>query len=249
MGIEDLKMLVEELRQAGELPRHIAFIMDGNGRWAKKRNLPRAIGHKEGVKSVRAMIEAGVELGIEVMTFFTFSTENWNRPPQEVSALMKLLLSSIRKEVDDLDANGVKLQTIGNLEDLPAAPRKELIAAKKRLAHNSKLTLNLAISYSGRQDIIGAFNRLIANGVKEVDEEMVSSAMETAGLPDPDLLIRTSGERRLSNFLLWQCAYTELYLTKILWPDFGKAELYKAILDYRHRERRFGSISEQLVGS
>ncbi|MDP8205906.1 MAG: isoprenyl transferase [Candidatus Electryonea clarkiae] len=239
--------LLAQVRQTERLPRHIAFIMDGNGRWAKKQNLPRFFGHREGVTSVREIVEAGVDLKIGVMTFYTFSKENWKRPPKEVSALMKLLVSTIRKEVDDLDENNVRLRTIGNLEDLPKAPREELEHAKERLQNNTGLILNLALSYGGRQDILNTVNRCIKNGKKSIDETDFSNALDTSGLIDPDLLIRTSGEHRLSNFLLWQCAYTEIYIVDTFWPDFRKIDLYKAILDYKQRERRFGAISEQLA--
>lgn len=220
--------------------------MDGNGRWAKKRNLPRVFGHREGVNSVREMVEEGRNLGIEVMTFYTFSVENWKRPPKEVSALMQLLVSTIRKEVNDLEKNGVQLRTIGRLQDLPEGPRKELEIAKERLSKNNKLILNLALSYSGRADIVGMVSRLLKSNIKEIDEKIISDHLDTAGLPDPDLLIRTSGEMRLSNFLLWQCAYTELYVTQTYWPDFRKEQLYEALVSYKHRERRFGCTSEQL---
>lgn len=246
----DTKELEQAVRSMPEkLPRHIAFIMDGNGRWAKQRSLPRLFGHREGVKSVREMVETGVDLGIEVMTFYTFSTENWKRPKQEVSALMQLLVSTIRKEVDDLDQNNVTLRTIGCLDDLPELPRRELDLAMHRLEKNDGLVLTLALSYSGRQEIVRAVKRLMANGKQEIDEASLSAAMDTGELPDPDLLIRTSGEHRLSNFLLWQCAYTELFVTDTFWPDFRRRELLQAIWDYQHRERRFGAISEQLVQS
>jgi len=246
MSDTENKRLVKEIGESKRLPRHIAFIMDGNGRWAKGRNLPRIYGHKEGVNSVREMVEAGVELGVEVMTFYTFSKENWKRPRREVSALMKLLVSTIRKEVSDLNENNVRLQTIGSLEDLPEAPRKELNHAEEKLASNTGLILNLALSYSGREEIIRAVNRMISQDMKEINEQNFSEALDTSGLPDPDLLIRTSGESRLSNFLLWQCAYTEIFITKTFWPDFRKQDLYRAIHDYVHRERRFGCTSEQL---
>ncbi len=250
MASRSLKSLEEDLRaHAGRLPEHIAFIMDGNGRWAKERGMPRMFGHREGVKSVREMVETGVELGIKVMTFYTFSKENWRRPKSEVSGLMKLLVSTIRKEVEDLDKNNVRLRTIGQLEDLPPGPRAEFRAAMKQLEHNDGLLLVLALSYSGRREITQAVNRLLARGVKHVDERAFASALETADLPDPDLLIRTSGENRLSNFLLWQAAYTELYITDTYWPDFRRPQLIAAVHDFLHRERRFGRTSEQLIPS
>ncbi len=236
----------EEIKNDKHIPKHIAFIMDGNGRWAKKRNLPRLLGHREGVKSVREMVETGVELGIEAMTFYTFSTENWKRPKKEVSALMQLLVSTIRKEVDDLDKNNVQLFTIGQIEVLPESPRNELNAAIDKLKKNSGLKLILALSYGSRQEIVGAVNKLISDGANEICEDDISNALQTSPFPDPDLLIRTSGEFRISNFLLWQCAYTELYVTSTFWPDFRSKELINAIQDYLSRERRFGHISEQL---
>ncbi|MFH0881487.1 MAG: isoprenyl transferase [bacterium] len=250
MAKRSIKSFEENLRaNADRLPAHIAFIMDGNGRWAKERGMPRMFGHREGVKSVREMVETGVELGIKVMTFYTFSTENWKRPKSEVSGLMKLLVSTIRKEVDDLDKNNVCLRTIGQLEDLPPGPRAEFKAAKKQLEKNDGLLLVLALSYSGRREITQAVNRLLEQGVKRVDEKVFAAVLDTADLPDPDLLIRTSGEMRLSNFLLWQTAYTELYVTDTYWPDFRRAQLIEAVHDYLHRERRFGRTSEQLVSS
>ena len=246
----DTKTLEEQVRSLPDkMPRHIAFIMDGNGRWAKKRALPRLFGHREGVKSVREMVEIGVDLGIEVMTFYAFSKENWKRPAQEVTGLMQLLLSTIRKEVDDLDQNNVRLKTIGALDDLPELQRREFELAMERLSKNTGLTLTLALSYSGRQEIVRAMQRLMAQGVTEITEEAIGGAMDTANLPDPDLLIRTSGELRISNFLLWQCAYTEIYVTDTYWPDFRKRQLLEAVWDYQNRERRFGCISEQLVQS
>ena len=245
--VKDLEQAV--LSQREKIPGHIAFIMDGNGRWAKKRSFPRAIGHREGVTSVHAMVEVGVELGIKAMTFYTFSKENWKRPATEVSALMQLLVSTLRKEVDELDQNNVSLRTIGCLEDLPDLPRREFELAKKRLEKNDGLILSIALSYGGRQEIVRAVKRLREQGVEDVTETSLSAAMDTAGMPDPDLLIRTSGELRLSNFMLWQCAYTELYITDTYWPDFRKQQLLEAIYDYQNRERRFGCISEQLVQS
>ncbi len=241
--------LLEQVKKGGKLPRHIAFIMDGNGRWAKQRGLPRLFGHREGVNSVREMVEAGVELSIEVMTFYTFSTENWKRPINEISGLMKLLVSTIRKEVDDLDRNNIRLHPIGCLDDLPELPRREFMQAEQRLRKNTGLVLNIALSYSGRREIVQAVNRLLQKGVTQVSEEDITECLDTTGLPDPDLLIRTSGEYRLSNFLLWQCAYTEIYISDIYWPAFRKVELYRSILDYQNRERRFGCISEQLIQS
>jgi undecaprenyl diphosphate synthase len=245
IGDEQLKLDITS--NPVKMPRHIAFIMDGNGRWAKQRSLARVFGHREGVVSVREMVETGVELGIQAMTFFTFSSENWKRPKMEISALMQLLVSTIRKEVNDLDSNNVTLRTIGRLDDLPAVPRKELESAIDRLSKNDGLILTLALSYSGRGDIVRGVNRLLAKGVTEVTEKNLAAELDTGDLPDPDLLIRTSGERRISNFLIWQLAYSELFITPTYWPDFRQRALFEAIYDYQHRERRFGCTSEQLV--
>ena len=234
------------------LPRHIAIIMDGNGRWAKQRGYPRVLGHREGIKSVREVVEACGELGIEVLTLYTFSTENWRRPREEVSALMKLLLKTIQKEIRDLIRNNVRLTVIGNLEHLPDAARKSMETAIQKTEANTGLNLNLALSYGSREELVRAVKK-IAEQVKEgeLDPETVSSKtiqdhLYTSKVPDPDLLIRTSGEYRISNFLLWQLAYTEIYFTDVLWPDFRKADLLKAIDNYRQRERRFGKVSEQI---
>jgi len=236
----------------GGLPRHIAIIMDGNGRWAKQRGYPRVMGHREGIKSVREVVEVCGELGVEVLTLYTFSTENWRRPREEVSALMKLLLKTIQKEIHDLIRNNVRLTVIGNLEHLPQDARKSMEAAIQKTEANTGLNLNLALSYGSREELVRAV-KSIAMQVKHggLDPETVSSQtiqdnLYTSQIPDPDLLIRTSGEFRISNFLLWQLAYTEIYVTDVLWPDFRKADLIKAIENYRQRERRFGKVSEQL---
>lgn len=235
------------------IPRHVAIIMDGNGRWAKKRGLPRVAGHNEGIKSVRANVEAAGEIGVKVLTLYTFSKENWFRPRQEVSALMKLLVNTLRREIEDLLNKNVRLQAIGNIEDLPEPAYEELLYGIERTRHNTGLILNLALSYSGRGEILDAV-RDIAFKVKagliqpeEISEQVISSHLYTYDLPDPDMLIRTSGESRISNFLLWQLSYTELYVTKTLWPDFRKHEFYEAIINYLNRERRFGKVSEQVV--
>lgn len=241
------------INNGARLPLHMAIIMDGNGRWAKKRHLPRVAGHNEGVKSVRAVVEAAGDLGIKVLTLYTFSKENWYRPRQEVSALMKLLVSTLRKEIDELDENNVVLKAIGNIEDMPEAAYDEILFGIERTKHNTGLILNLALSYSGRQEIVDAV-REIAQKVKagliqpeEIGEQVFAAHLHSYDLPDPDLLIRTSGESRISNFLLWQLAYTEIYVTNTLWPDFKKQELYEAILNYLNRERRFGRVSEQVI--
>jgi undecaprenyl diphosphate synthase len=249
----DEKQLEERLRRGGKLPEHVAIIMDGNGRWAKRRALTRVAGHREGINSVREIVRACGELGIGYLTLYTFSKENWSRPKGEVSALMALLLKTIRAEVAELQRHNVRLTTIGRLEDLPFLAREGMEHGRRILRHNTGLTLNLALSYSSRQEIVEAMRRL-AIEVKagrlqpeDIDEFTVSSHLYTAAMPDPDLLIRTSGELRLSNFLLWQLAYTEIYVTDVLWPDFRRKEFYQALLAYQQRERRFGRVSEQLV--
>jgi undecaprenyl diphosphate synthase len=226
--------------------------MDGNGRWAKERHLPRIAGHREGINSVREVtLECG-RLGLKVLTLYTFSSENWRRPKKEVQALMNLLLNTIRNEIDELDKNNVKLTLMGHLDDLPAEPLGGLISGAKRTHQNTGLNLNLALSYGSRQEILDAV-RLICKDVKQqnlkikcIDEELFSRYLYTKDIPDPDLLIRTSGELRVSNFLLWQLAYTEIYVTSVYWPNFRSKELLLAISDYQQRERRFGKISEQI---
>lgn len=240
------------LKKQGNLPHHIAIIMDGNGRWAKQRGLPRIAGHREGVKSVRDIVEACGDLGIEVLTLYTFSTENWRRPQKEVSALMQLLLQTLRKEIHDLVKNNVQLMAIGNLDKLPKTARIGMLEGIEATKANTGLKLNLALNYGSREEIISAVKN-IALDVQEgkaksqdIDGRMMSRYLYTHGLPDPDLLIRTSGEFRISNFLLWQLAYTEIYITDVLWPDFRRKNLYNAIKDYQSRERRFGKVSEQI---
>jgi len=234
------------------LPRHIAVIMDGNGRWAKKKGAERIFGHKSAIKSVKDITEGCAELGIPYLTLYAFSTENWKRPKLEVDALMRLLVSSLKKEIESLHKNGVNLNVIGDLGNLPLVCQKELMEAMDITKHNSKVQLTLALSYSGRQELLKAFRKLALDvkmgniSIDDIDEASISSNLETKGIPDPELLIRTSGEMRLSNFLLWQIAYTELYITDLLWPDFRKEHLYQALLDYQARERRFGKISEQV---
>lgn len=244
---DDEAGLKEFILARGEIPRHIAFIMDGNGRWAYQRHLPRIEGHRQGVNTVRRMIEVGPEIGVKVMTFYTFSSENWNRPLYEVSALMELLLDSINKEIEDLKRNEVSVRVIGDLDALPRKPREALERAICETADNRRLILVLALSYSGRSEIVKAVNRIIAAGEREVDQDKFSKYLDTAELPDPDLLIRTSGEYRLSNFLLYQIAYSEIVVTERLWPDFSLRDLYECIAVYLSRERRFGRTSEQIV--
>ncbi|TKJ39813.1 isoprenyl transferase [candidate division LCP-89 bacterium B3_LCP] len=231
---------------ADKIPQHIAIIMDGNGRWAKQRYLPRIAGHREGINSVREIVKTCGELGIKVLTLYTFSSENWSRPATEVSALMKLLLVTINREVKDLNSNNVKLKVIGNIDDLPDQPRSGMQKAIEKLKSNTGLILNLALSYGGRQEIMEAVRQICREGREGITEKEFSQYLYTADLPDPELLIRTSGELRLSNFLLWQLAYTEIYVTDTLWPDFRTPELHEAIRAYQKRERRFGKVSEQL---
>ena len=234
------------------LPRHVAVIMDGNGRWAKSRKQPRVFGHKNGVKSVREVAEAAAELGIEYLTLYAFSTENWKRPKLEVDTLMRLLVETLSSEIVTLNKNNIQLQAIGDLEQLPSFTRKALLQGIKDTAHNNRMVLTLALNYSARWELTEAA-RAIAKAVEqgqitsdEIDDKMLSRHLSTAAMPDPELLIRTSGEERLSNFMLWQLAYTELYFTPVFWPDFRKADFHEAIVDFQNRERRFGMISEQM---
>ena len=247
MSITELKNIDLE-----NVPKHIAIIMDGNGRWAKDRGLPRIAGHREGINSVREITRICGEIGVEFLTLYTFSTENWNRPKTEVKALMTLLLSTIKKEIKELHENNVKFSTIGDIRSLPGGTMKGLQEGIDLTINNTGLNLVLALNYGSRQEILKAVRNIIEQ-VKEgeldnniMDEEIFSSYLDTNNYPDPDLLIRTSGELRISNFLLWQCAYTEMYLTDIYWPSFRKNELFKAILDFQNRERRFGKTSEQV---
>ena len=239
---------LEELKARGNLPRHVAIIMDGNGRWAKARRLPRLLGHRAGRESVREAVRGCAALGVEVLTLYTFSTENWDRPAREVSALMSMLRESLRGEREELKANNVRLQVIGRAADLPAPVIRAIEETQRYLAGSTGMLLNLALSYSGRVDLVDAIRRMLGEGAgrrlqpEDVDEELVSSYLSTAGLPDPDLLIRTSGEMRLSNFMLWQLAYTELYITDTLWPDFRRRHLMQAIAEFQERERRFGRV-------
>jgi undecaprenyl diphosphate synthase len=243
--------LIEEIDRK-RLPQHIAIIMDGNGRWAKQRGTPRVFGHKNGVKAVRAATEAAAELGVKYLTLYAFSTENWNRPKMEVDALMSLLIGTINSETDDLIKNNVRLGTIGDTSSLPRKVQEKLVEAIKRTSKCNGLNLILALSYSSRSEILRAIQKIIHDdqkkkiSINDIDDQFFANYLDTIGIPDPELMIRTSGEQRISNFLLWQLAYTELYFTPVLWPDFSKEDLYSAILDYQRRERRFGKISEQL---
>ncbi len=237
-----------------KLPRHIAIIMDGNGRWAKKYGKHRVFGHRSAVKSVREVTEGAAELGIKYLTLYAFSKENWDRPKLEVNALMQLLVSTIRKEAETLQKNQIRLQAIGDIANLPPKGQEELKQAIDLTHNNERMTLILALSYGGRWELKEAIKE-ISNKVKsgilqkdEITEDLISAHLNTAGIPDPELMIRTSGEMRISNFLLWQLAYTELYFTQTLWPDFRKKDLYDAIVSYQNRERRFGKISEQIIG-
>lgn len=243
---------MKEQIDTNNLPKHIAIIMDGNGRWAKKRGALRVFGHKSAVKSVREVTENCAELGIQYLTLYAFSTENWSRPKYEVNTLMKLLVSTIRKEIKTLLDNNVRLTTIGNLTSLPNSCQNELQEAIRLTKNNTGLNLILALSYGGRWDILEAVKK-IAQEVQEnnlnpesINESLFENYLSTQNVPDPELLIRTSGELRISNFLLWQIAYSELYISSILWPDFRKEHLYEAIISYQSRERRFGKTSEQV---
>jgi undecaprenyl diphosphate synthase len=234
------------------LPKHIAIIMDGNGRWAKEKGLLRIFGHENGTKSVRTTVESCAELGIENLTLYAFSTENWNRPKLEVKTLMQLLISSLKKEMSTMQKNSIRLNAIGNLEHLPTKVRKELLHVIDKTKDNTRMTLTLALSYGSRDELVNA-TKQICNKVKNniisaenIDETLINQHLYTQNLPDVDLLIRTSGEKRISNFLLWQIAYAELYFTDVFWPDFTNENLYEAIINYQKRERRFGKTSEQL---
>ncbi len=247
-----IKMDLKESIQNEILPKHIAIIMDGNGRWAKQKGMIRAFGHENGTKSVRRTVESCAELGIENLTLYAFSTENWNRPKLEVQTLMKLLVSSLKKEIKTLQDNDIKLAAIGNLNSLPKKVHKELIDVIDSTKHNNRMTLTLALSYGSREEIQNTVKEIsikVKNNIispENIDESIINEHLYTHNLPDVDLLIRTSGEQRISNFLLWQIAYAELYFTNVLWPDFTKEHLYEAIIEYQKRERRFGKTSEQV---
>jgi len=245
-------MSKKELIKSNNIPKHIAIIMDGNGRWAKERGKERFEGHQEGVVSVKAIVEAASEINIGYLTFYAFSTENWSRPKAEVDALMSLLVATIRSEVLSLNNNNVRLMAIGNIKALPVNVQEELNEAIKETENNSGLRLVIALSYSSRWEIQNAIQNIVEDvqkgvtSVKEISDDLISSYLTTKDIPDPELLIRTSGEYRISNFLLWQIAYSELYFTNKYWPDFRKEEFYEAIIDYQKRERRFGKTSEQV---
>lgn len=230
------------------LPKHIAIIMDGNGRWAAKRNLPRNFGHQEGMERVIEIVECASQIGIEYLTLYAFSTENWKRPPKEIEGLMKILILYIKRELDKLHKNNIKLNILGDISKLPELPRKEVEKAVEKTKNNTKMTLNIALNYGGRDEIIYAIKEYLKDvdlgniTYEELNSEMFSNYLYTKGQPDPDLVIRPSGEQRLSNFLLYQVAYSEFWYSDILWPDFTEKHLYQAIIDYQNRNRRFGGI-------
>ncbi len=249
-----LKDIKSEI-QLNNIPCHVAIVMDGNGRWAKQHGQPRVFGHRNGVKSIRETSEAAAELGVKYLTLYAFSTENWNRPAFEVNALMTLLVETIRKEVDTLNKNNIRLLAIGDIEKLPEKSRKALVKAIENTASNDRMTMILALNYSSRWELTKA-TREIAQKVKDhqlepdqINESTIEDHLATKGIPDPELLIRTSGECRLSNYLLWQLAYAELYFTNTFWPDFKKEDFYKAIISFQQRERRFGMTSEQILNN
>ncbi len=246
--MEELKKLIKQ----NNVPSHVAIIMDGNGRWAKQKGQPRVFGHKNGVTSVREVIEGCAEIGVNFLTLYAFSTENWNRPKLEVRTLMALLVSSLKKELKSLQKNNIRLNTIGNLNDLPKSAQKELLEVIEKTKNNTTLTLTLALSYGARDEIVNVIKNIskkVVNNdltIEEITENIINNHLYTFSLPDVDFLIRTSGEKRISNFLLWQIAYAELFFTDTLWPDFRKENLFNAVLDYQNRERRFGKTSEQI---
>lgn len=235
------------------LPEHVAVIMDGNGRWAKQRNLDRSMGHVEGVNTVRRITEAASEIGVKYLTLYTFSTENWNRPKEEVDALMNLIVVAIERETPDLIKNNVRLTMIGDIERMPEFASTRLKKCMDDTSHCNGLTLVLALSYSSRWEIIEAFKKVASQvqagelKVEDIDDKVIGNSLSTAGMPDPDLLIRTAGDLRISNYMLWQIAYSELYFTDVFWPDFSKEDFYAAIIEYQARERRFGKTSEQVT--
>ena len=249
MTEKELKQTEEKLKKSGPVPSHVAIIMDGNGRWAKKRKLPRVAGHRAGIRGVREAVKGCGALGVDYLTLYTFSTENWSRPKTEVSALMRFLRGTLKRERDELDRNNVRLSAIGRIKDLPAPVREELSRSIDCLSGNTGLNLILALSYSGRSEILDAVRHIArevdAGELKpgRISESVLRSRLYRGDVPDPDLLIRTSGELRISNFLLWQIAYSELWITDTLWPDFRRRHLYEAIGDYQARERRFGGVT------
>jgi undecaprenyl diphosphate synthase len=249
INMTDFKSLIA----TDKLPQHVAIIMDGNGRWAKSKGKNRMFGHKQGVQTVRDITETAAELGIKYLTLYTFSTENWNRPAIEVNALMALLIDTVRTEIATLNKNNIKLRIIGDLENLPSMPRKAMKEGLESTKNNTRMTLVLALNYGSKWEILRGVRQLAekaAQGLirpEDITDKMFESELSTAGIPDPELVIRTSGETRLSNFLLWQAAYSEFYFTKTFWPDFEKDEFYKAIAGYQNKERRFGKTGEQVA--
>ena len=246
-------MNFKKLIDTERLPSHIAIIMDGNGRWAKQKGKLRAFGHQNGVKAVKDTVEGAAEIGIEYLTLYAFSTENWNRPKAEIDALMSLLVSTINKETKTLNENNIRLQAIGDLKSLPKSCYAELMEAIEKTSKNKRMTLVLALSYSSKWEIVNAAKNLAQKvqdkkiNADDINEHLFESELCTTGMPEPELMIRTSGEHRISNYLLWQLAYAELYFTEKLWPDFRREDLFEAIVDFQKRERRFGKISEQLT--
>lgn len=240
-------MATEEHEPLTRLPTHVAIIMDGNGRWAKAHGLPRVAGHRAGTENIRRILEACVDFGIKILTLYAFSTENWSRPPDEVESLMRLFGEVIDRETKRLKAQGVQIRHIGSLDRIPEHLKNKMLAAIEQTKDNDRIILNVALNYGGRAEIVHAIRRMMADGLtpEQVTEEVVSSYLYTAGLPDPDLIIRTAGEMRLSNFLIWQSAYAEYYSTPVYWPDFDREELYKALVAYSQRERRYGRVLDQ----
>lgn len=246
--LQKKKRNIKESQISGKMPNHIAIIMDGNGRWAKERKLPRAMGHKAGVETIREIVKECNRLGIKYLTLYAFSTENWKRPEEEVSTLMRLLVEYLKKEIDELHENNVIVNHIGDTSKLPLVCQEELRNAYNKTKNNTGVTMSLAINYGGRDEIVSAVRKIITDYSKgnlkiaDIDEEVFSSYLYTAGIPDPDIIIRPSGEQRISNFLLWQCAYSEFWYSNINWPDFTVKDLHNAIKDYQNRDRRFGAV-------
>jgi undecaprenyl diphosphate synthase len=244
-----LDRLLAQVEAAGEVPRHVAIIMDGNGRWAHERGLPRFMGHREGMKAVRRAVKGALEMGVQHLTLYAFSKENWSRPPEEIAALMRLLSEYVERDREELAEKGVRVRVIGDRERLSAAAIRSVESIEGTTERQDTLVLNLAISYGSRDEILAATrtlaNRCVAGDLTpaDIDEASFAASLYTAGSPDPDLLIRTSGEMRVSNFLLWQIAYSEIHVTPVLWPDFGESDLYEATLEYQRRERRFGRVT------
>lgn len=240
----------EKLNITGEMPKHIAIIMDGNGRWAKEKNLPRAMGHKAGVETIREVVKECNRLGIKYLTLYAFSTENWKRPQDEVNSLMKLLIEYLKKEIEELHKNNVVVNHIGDVSRLPQACQAELLNAYNKTKNNTGITMNLALNYGGRDEILTAVKKILGEyskgsiKINDIDEQTFSKFLYTSGMPDPDLIIRPSGEQRVSNFLLWQCAYSEFWYSNINWPDFTMKDLHKAIEDFQKRDRRFGGVKK-----